>query len=168
MKSDALNFFNVQRQIFGICPRSGEFFRLSDCRIFPKKRPPPDWLEGLRKTADQLDRAEVRLGEKQEALREIARKKGRRQAMNIMKRIDPVFGPRKLNPDDAKVLCHPVDYVVFNGMNHSVMKNIILLDRNRRQPNSRAIQKSIERAVEKGRYEWQTLRVSPDGSINRE
>jgi predicted Holliday junction resolvase-like endonuclease len=165
MKSDALKLFDVQRKIFGICPRSGEFFRLSDCRIFQKKKPPSDWLEGLCRTAGQLDRAVMRLDEKQEVLTEVAREKGRRQATGIVKRIDPVFRPRKLNPDDARVLCQPIDYVVFNGMNTSTMKNIILLDRNREQPRSRATQKSIEQAVQKGRYEWQTIRVAADGSI---
>ena len=38
----------------------------------------------------------------------------------------------KTNPDDAKVIFHPVDFVVFNGMkagsNGDALKSIILLD----------------------------------------
>jgi predicted Holliday junction resolvase-like endonuclease len=74
----------------------------------------------------------------------------------------------RLPPDDAKVICQPIDYVVFNGMNNSAMKNIILLDRNRQHPKSHAAQKSIEQAVEKGRCEWQTIRVASDGSIKND
>lgn len=164
-KSDILRFFGLQRQIFGICPRSRAFFRLSDCRIFRRQRPVPDWLEMLEKSATRLDRDEQALDEREEELRESARARGRRQAAAHVKRIDLIFGPRKLNPDDARVLFHPIDYVVFKGMNRLArMKGILLLDRVR-APKSRVIQKSIETAVERGRYEWQTIRVLPDGSI---
>ena len=45
-------------------------------------------------------------------------------------KIDPVFTPRRLNPDDAKVLFHPIDFVVFDGMkNADQVKRIVLLDR---------------------------------------
>jgi len=46
-----------------------------------------------------------------------------------------------------------------------VFWNIVLLDRETKEGNHRAIQKSIERVVEKESYEWQTLRVQENGKI---
>jgi predicted Holliday junction resolvase-like endonuclease len=85
------------------------------------------------------------------------------------KKIDPIFTPRKLNPDDAKVIFHPIDYVVFNGMkNAKSIKNIVLLDREAREAGHRAVQRSIERVVGRSNYEWQTIRVLEDGKIKVE
>jgi len=169
MKPDILKFFTMQRQIFGICPESDEFFRLSDCRIFLKKKPVPDWMDKITQETLRLEMAEERLDEKEEDLREKAREKGRRRAFLAIKKIDPVFVPRKLNPDDAKVIFHPVDYVVFNGMKGAnQIKNIVFLDRKARRADHRTVQRSIERTIELEHYEWQTLRVHEDGSIKTE
>lgn len=44
----------------------------------------------------------------------------------------------------------------------------IMLDRETKQSSHRTVQRSIERAVEHGSYEWQTLRVQEDGQIKTE
>src|SRR5712692_8690767 len=116
MTSDIIQFFTIQRNIFGICPRSSQFFRLSDCKVYLKTKPRKDWMDEIDAEVFRLDMIEERLEEKEESLREKARSKGRRMAQLAIRRIDSVFTPRHLNPDDAKVIFHPVDYVVFNGM----------------------------------------------------
>lgn len=169
MKADILRFFTVQRRIFGICPRSGQFFRLSDCRIFLKEKPALDWMEKLHLQGQKLGEAERRLDAKEEELREKAREKGRQLARLAVRKIDPIFTPRKLNPDDAKVIFHPIDYIVFNGMkNGEAIENILFLDRHAKHTNQRSVQRSIERAIERGNYEWMTLRVHEDGGIKVE
>lgn len=167
MKSDILKLFNLQRQIFGICPHSGEIFRLSDCKIFLRKKPQEDWLDKIERKEIKLYEAEEKLRDKEEELREKAREKGRKLALQTVRKIDGVFTPRKLNPDDAKVLFHPIDYVVFNGMKDSdSIKNIILLDRTAKE--NRVTQRSIEKTIERGNYEWQTLRIEANGKIKIE
>lgn len=60
-------------------------------------------------------------------------------------------------------------YVVFNGMNsEKTVKDIILLDRQTKNPSHKKVQNSIEKAVEKDAYEWQTVRVGNDGKIEIE
>jgi predicted Holliday junction resolvase-like endonuclease len=109
-----------------------------------------------------------------ERLREFkqaARVNGRNNANRMVKQSDNVFHPQKLNPDDAKVIFHPVDYVVFNGMKDNKtegLKNILLLDGEKRSTEGKKIQKSIMKAVDKGNYEWITLRVENDGGIKEE
>lgn len=169
MKNDFINFFVLQRSVFGVCPRSGELFRLSDCRIYFKKRPVPDWMDKLDRENEKLEKFEERLSQKEKVLRGIAQNKGYQRALRVVKRVDPVFTPKKINPDDAKVLFHPIDYVVFDGLKKSSsVKNVILLDNKSKSSEQGGIQKSIEKTVERGAYEWMTLRVQENGEIRSE
>jgi len=166
-----LLFFQYQRQIFGICTCCGEFFRLSDCKLYQDAKAPTDWLDKIAKEGRRLDLQEIKIEEKLDLLKEQSREKGRTTANKLVKQVDKVFHPQKLNPDDAKVIFHPVDYVVFNGMKDATtegMQNIVLLDSEKRTTEGKAIQKSIMKAVDKGNYEWITLRVENDGSIKEE
>ena len=43
MHQQTLLFFQYQRQIFGICTCCGEFFRLSDCKVYQEAKAPTDW-----------------------------------------------------------------------------------------------------------------------------
>jgi predicted Holliday junction resolvase-like endonuclease len=165
MKQELVGFYRVQRNIFGICPKSGNIFRLSDCKVFLKSKPKLDWKDKLDNESDRLQGIEDKLDEFEGKLREAGRKKGRRQAAMLVKSIDPVFTPRKLNPDDAKVLFHPVDYIVFNGMKADSLKNLLLLDRNAASGDRKALQRSVEKVVNNGDYEWVTISVNEDGTV---
>jgi predicted Holliday junction resolvase-like endonuclease len=169
MKTDMLGFFNVQRQIFGVCPNCNELFRLSDCRVYLRTRPTLDWMDRLALRNQKLLEATERLDQRESKLRDKARAKGRRQAMVAVRKIDAVFTPRRLNPDDAKVIFHPIDYVVFNGMKRgNSLKNLILLDAKDKKGEQRSVQRSIEACIEREKYEWRTLRVEQDGAIKAE
>ena len=104
-----LKFFQLQRQIFGVCPHTGNVFRLSDCHIYVKKKPEPDWLQQIEAAQTKISKAEEKLDEKEETIREKARIAGRSEATKMVRKIDKIFHPLKLNPDDSKVIFHPVD-----------------------------------------------------------
>jgi predicted Holliday junction resolvase-like endonuclease len=172
MHQQTLLFFQYQRQIFGICTCCGEFFRLSDCKVYQEAKAPTDWLDKLEKEERRLDLQEEKVEEELEVLKAQAREKGRQTASKMVKQVDKVFHPQKLNPDDAKVIFHPVDFVVFNGMkagsNGDALKNVVLLDSEKRSSEQKQIQKSIIQAIDKQSYEWLTIRVDNDGSISQE
>jgi predicted Holliday junction resolvase-like endonuclease len=169
MKREIVTFFGLQRQIFGVCPECEQFFRLSETRVYLRKKPQPDWMDKLNGESRKLDAAEERIDEQESQLRDKAREKGRRTAQARVKKIDRVFTPLHLNPDDAKVIFHPIDYVVFDGMKEAdKMRGIVLLDREEKDREHRALQRSIERTVETGNYDWETLRVREDGKIEME
>ena len=168
MKSDIVKFFTIQRQIFGICPHTGQFFRLSDCKVYRKVKPTHDWMDKLETEEARLDGIEERIEAKKDEMQEKAREKGRQEAGKQIKKVDRVFAPRKLNPDDAKVLFHPIDYVVFNGMKNNEIKNLLLLDRQTKSADHRRLQSSIEKTIERGNFEWVTLRVEENGEIKEE
>ena len=89
-----------------------------------------------------------------------------------MKKIDTLLRPLKLNPNDAKVIFHPVDFIGFNGMNNNKnndgIKNLVLLDKEQKTGEQKLLQESIEAAVTKNNYEWLTLRVEENGNILEE
>ena len=167
-----LLFFQYQRQIFGICPCCGDFFRLSDCKIYKEDKAPTDWLDKLAKEDRRLDAKELVIEEKLELLKLASKEKARKEANKLVNKIDTVFSPQQLNPDDAKVIFHPIDFVVFNGMkadkNGAALENIVLLDSKKQNAEAKKIQKSVMKAVDKEKYEWLTLRVNNDGIIKEE
>lgn len=160
-----ISFFQLQRQIFGVCPNSGTIFRLSDCSIYLRKKPEQDWLQKLEAAQERIDNANIKFCEK-ESLEEDS--KGRKKASQAVKKFDKVFNPRKLNPDDSMGVFHPIDYVVFNGMKGGEIKNVILLDSNKKTYDEKRLQKSIEKVIEKENYEWITFRVEDNGNIKQE
>jgi len=166
-----LLFFQYQRQIFGICTCCGDFFRLSDCKVYQDAKAPTDWLDKLEKEERKIDLEEEKIELALDELKKVAREKGRDTANKLVKSVDKVFHPQKLNPDDAKVIFHPVDYVVFNGMKDAAtegLKNVLILDGDKKSTEGKQIQKSIIKAVDKGNYEWITLRVENNGNIIEE
>lgn len=171
-QQEILFFFTYQREIFGICPCCGEFFRLSDCKIYKDERKSSDWLTRLQREERKLDTLEEKVEGDLEFYREQAREKGRKEAARLTRKVDHIFTPMKLNPDDAKVIFHPVDFVVFNGMksgaNGDALKNLVLLDGQKKTTEGKQIQQSVRKAVDKEQYEWLTLRVNHDGTIEEE
>lgn len=169
MNNEILKFFRLQRQIFGICPNSGQFFRLSDCNIYSRRRPAADWMDNLDAQELKLDKYEEKTAEMESELREEARERGRKKAAKLVRKADPLFRPRRLDPDDAKVIFNPVDYLVFKGMKSAVeISNLVFLDREVKSKNQRQLQKSVEKAVEKEKYDWLTLRIGEDGNVTEE
>jgi predicted Holliday junction resolvase-like endonuclease len=163
-----LKFFQLQRQIFGVCPHTGNIFRLSDCHIYVKKKPEPDWLQRIGIAQTKIDSISEKLDERAEEVAEQARVVGRKEADIAIRKFDKCFNPRKLNPDDSKVIFNPIDYIVFNGMKLGQMKNVLLVDSIKTTTTDKQIQKSIDKVVEKGNYEWITLRIEDNGNIKQE
>lgn len=166
--NEIVDFFQLQRQIFGVCPNSGAIFRFSDCHVYLKKKPENDWLQQIEAKQKLIEKATEKLDEKEEKVKEQARVIGRKEATKAIKKIDTIFNPLKLNPDDSKVIFHPIDYIVFNGMKSGQMKNLIFMEKEKKTGSDKQICQSIIKVIEKENYEWITLRVEDDGNIKQE
>ena len=164
-KEKLLKYFIFQRQIFGICPHTTTFFRLSEAHIYQKKKPESDWYQKIDNFKMFLQKKADRIDEQEDSIREKSKVEGRKKANRVIRKIDHMFHPLKLNPDDSKVIFHPIDFVVFNGMKKDNMKNLILLDGVKSKKEDKVVQRSIETAIEKEKYEWITLKVKDDGLI---
>jgi predicted Holliday junction resolvase-like endonuclease len=169
MTSPLVATFQDFRRILGVCPCCGEVFRLADLKIAYRARPTVTWLDRLEAEEDRQERAEDRFAEDEQRIRELARERGRRALPRLLREAEPVFACRGYFAHDVKPLFDPVDYIVFDGMNGSPgVKRVVLFD----GPGARHVreraQRSIQRALEAGNYEWKTVRMAKDGRIQPE
>jgi len=165
-----IDFHNGLKMVFAHCPCCNKIYRLSDSRIYAGNKPQKDWLTKLDEELEKLEKQEAILLEKLKLTKTDAIQQGRVQADSLVSNIDPIFKPIGLNPNDSKTILHPIDYIVFNGMNDNtktpVIKNIVLLDK---ATNDRVtIQESIRDLVENDRYDFMTVRIDDDGNIFHE
>jgi predicted Holliday junction resolvase-like endonuclease len=67
-----------------------------------------------------------------------------------------------------KAVMHPVDFVVFDGLNEGEeVRNVTFLTRT---PNSimRPVIESLKSTVKKGSYDWKVARVTTAGKVDFE
>ena len=75
------------------------------------------------------------------------------------------FAKLKYDPYDIKAILHPIEFIVFDGMNKEEMNNVVLLAKKSSNPYLQEIQKRISRTVEDKKYDWKVLRAGLDGEI---
>lgn len=160
--NELIYFFQLQRQIFGVCPNSKKIFRLSDCTIYVRKKPEKDWFQKIEDSFIRLKANAEKFKQKDSPEEDI---KGRRKANLAVRKFDKVFHPRKLVADDSMGIFHPVDYIVFKGMKKNEIKEILLLDGRKKNVGDKQLQKSILKVIEKENYEWMTFLVQDDGRV---
>jgi predicted Holliday junction resolvase-like endonuclease len=162
------------QEVLAICPCCRRLFRLVEGKfIFPQKRPKTcEYLEliafegKLSHEKDHLESAEERFEEKLEEQREQLREQGRRKAKKKLKRIDPTFSAKDIDPQDVKAIFDPVEYLIFHGLNSE--DGVDLVEFVSRSPDNKtqeAIVKSIDRTIRDGHVEFETLHMKDDGSF---
>lgn len=156
------------RNTFCQCPKCQAFFRQSDTVVYEDVRPPLDWLEKLNREIATLEERENAIKVKIAKSKADATTQGRIDANAHIASFDTLFSPLGYDPNDAKVHFHPVDFIVFNGMNsveNPVIKNIVLLDS---KVNSGTIQESIRSCIENEQYKFVTIKINNDGTVIEE
>ena len=114
----------------------------------------------VRRVQAAIDKLELM----EDQLRENARKSGLRQAQIQLRKIGKLFSASKLDPHDAKVICDPVEYIVFDGMTKGRLRRVLLCAP---EPTSKAQElASIDAAVARGNVEFETVRISADGTCS--
>lgn len=151
--------------IVGLCPHCGHLFRVADARPHLKSSTRTTFLDRLEREEAKLDQAVELLEAEEVTLRAAARKQGLHHANRKLRSIDRVFSRARLNPHDVKVIFHPVEYVVFDGMNRDKLRRVLLLANEPATGAEEKVSKSIARAVDAGNYDFRTLRVSADGAL---
>jgi len=80
--------------------------------------------------------------------------------------ICPSLKALKLDPFDVKPILHPIDFVVFKGMNkEETISDVIFLSKPYDCPSLNSIRRDIKIAVSKNRYDWQVARIDDKGNI---
>src|SRR5947209_14401634 len=158
--------FGALGQLMAVCPACGEPFYVSEARPYYEGDKPHSSLDKLRAEERRLEEAEQRLDDLERALRQRAARAGRRATKRLLQKIDPIFSGSGYDPQDVKVMFHPVTYVVFDGMAKGEVKEVQLLAMPPQNQLSEQVQSSIEQAVNQGNFEFRTLRVNDNGRVS--
>jgi len=170
MTADLVSVFQSFRTILCVCPCCKNIVRLSDLRLKYKGVAPRTWLDNHEMRLRRLEKKEECFKEKEKALRKAAIERGRAKVPKmICKCIDQTIASFNYNPYDIKALMHPVDFVVFNGLNgEEKLKDISFLSKKVTNDNLNRIRASLETVIGKERYDWRVARVSIDGKVELE
>ena len=168
-----LDTFQAFSGILVVCPCCGELLRVAELSLRYTGKFERTVLDEIRqheklleKKQEALDRKLDRFEAKEESLREEARERGRKRMKRLIRRLDPSLSTLKYDPQDIKVIAHPVDLIVFDGLNSdgNRIKNIVFVARSRAKSSS-GVRRSLARALEKGRFIWETVQVGVDGTV---
>jgi predicted Holliday junction resolvase-like endonuclease len=163
------------QEILAICPCCGELFRVIEGKfLFPSKPLKScDYLQLValeKKLAgddERLSHAEERFENQMTDQKRRLARKGQKQAKRKLRKIDPVFSARNIDPQDVKVIFDPVEYLIFHGLNSP--DGVSLIEFISREPESKQHEStitSIDRTIRNGDVTFETLRLKDDGSFD--
>ena len=160
-----VELFQDFQRIFGLCPCCGEPFRLSDAGLYFKAPPPPSPWDELDVLRDRLVRAQERLANDEDRLREQARTDGQLEIQRRLRSLTGYFRRRRIDLRDVNLLFHPIDYVAFRGLSEGRCTSVEFLDHEPDTARHEKLQRSIDTAIRAGNVEWLTMRITDDGSV---
>jgi len=152
-----------------MCPNCKTLMRLNELNIRYNGKTQKTWLDKYQSQVDIVEEIKNDFDEKESEYRSKGTERGRKKVPKIIeKSMEPNIAALKLDPFDIQPVLHPIDFVVYNGMNKEKMKDVILLSNKSTNQQIVQIQKSITKAVKTNSYEWKVARVSLDGQITYE
>lgn len=162
------------QEVLAVCPCCGDIFRLVEGKfLFPQKPTRTceyfqvvDLENRVAGEEERTDAAEERFEESLQAQQQALIELGRKEAKRKLKKIDPVFSRRDIDPQDVKVIFEPVEFVIFHGMNS--IEGVDHVEFVSRSPDSRlqeATVRFIEQTIRNGDVDFETLRLKDDGSF---
>jgi predicted Holliday junction resolvase-like endonuclease len=168
--SEIFDEFQLFRRILCVCPCCGEIVRVSDLKLRTKGTAAKTWLDEFKTKEMLLTKREEHFDEREEMLREIAREKGRKEAAKIFnKAILPALKSLKLDPFDVIPILHPVDFIVFKGMNkRESVSEILMLSKTCNFKSLCNTRMQVKNAIINKNYDWQTARIDDFGNITFE
>ena len=168
--NELLTIFQSFRRILCICPYCGEVVRLSDLHLKYSGKAPKTWLDRYDSKLLKLQKMEERFEEKEQKIRKKSIERGRRKVPILIKNcLCPEFKRLNFDPYDIKALMHPVDFVVFNGLNHGLkVEDVTFLSRTPTTNAQTQILKSIRETIARKKYDWKVARITIDGEVGFE
>jgi predicted Holliday junction resolvase-like endonuclease len=165
--NEILSTFQAFRRVLCLCPHCKALARLSDLQLKYRGVAPKTWLDTFETKLTSAEEKEALFDEREKNLRDQAAERGRRKVpIMIRQSMDSQFAKLKYNPYDIKALLHPVDFVVFDGLEGKKdLQKIVFLSKKVENEQLNGLRNSIEKIVDEKKYNWQTARVSIDGKI---
>jgi predicted Holliday junction resolvase-like endonuclease len=168
--SELLGIFQSFRRILCVCPCCGEMMRLSDLHLKYFGRAPKTWLDTYDHKLLAFERKERLFEEKEKEMREKSIERGRKKVPQLIRKcLCPEFKRLKYDPYDIKAIMHPVDFIVFDGLNQGEgLKSITFLSRKAPNQEQGMILGSMRKTVSKKNYDWKVARITMDGKVSLE
>jgi len=152
-----------------MCPKCNALMRLNELNIKYNGKIEKTWLDKHQLQEDSVRQIENDFSVKESKIRKKGTEKARKKIPKIIeKSMERNIAALKLDPFDIQPVLHPIDFVVYNGMNKEKMKDVILLSNKSTNQQIIKIQESITKAVKTNSYDWKVARVSLDGQITYE
>lgn len=169
MPSKIVDLFQSFRTILCVCPECSNIIRLGDLTLKYEGKTAKTWLDKYDSDSAKVDQKFAEFENEEERLRKEAIERGRTQVPELVRKcISDDITKLPYNPYDIKALLHPIDFVIFNGMNEKKkVDDIVFLSKKIANPELSKIRKSIEHTIDKGNYSWQVARIT-EGQIEFE
>jgi predicted Holliday junction resolvase-like endonuclease len=165
-------FFKEERHIFGVCPNPEcrSISRFTDLRVSYRSKYVKDWLDEVEDELASWEQKTSNLKDRQKDLKQKSIDEARRTILpKKLRAISPLFQKRGIQPEDIKVVSHPVDFIAFDGLiTAESLKRVVLLESVASGRLRSGIENSIKRAVDNDKYDWSVLRVDENGVVTQE
>jgi predicted Holliday junction resolvase-like endonuclease len=176
MVDSFINTFQQLKTVLCICPHCNSMLRLSDLHLRDKGKSPTTFLDEYDIKGKKLDKKEETVGDKESnfskkerEIKEKAVKRGRSKVLKtVLDSMDEHFTKMNYNPYDIKPILHPVDFVIYDGMNDKKMKDVVFLSKKTKNPYLNKFHTSINEIISKESYDFQVARIDIDGNVNFE
>jgi predicted Holliday junction resolvase-like endonuclease len=167
--SSIVRFFETQRNIFGICPHCQTLFRLSELKISYRRRFAKDWYDRLLEQQEKIEDEQATIRDTLDEIREKAVERTRKRLLpQMLMQADPIFTPLGYYPQDVKAIFDPIDFAIFDGMNREeIVRRVVFMDERTTDERIREIQSSMERAIQRGKYGFQSVRLTKTGQFQQ-
>jgi len=159
--------FQAFRKILCICPCCNELIRVSDLHLKTKEKTDKTWLDGFEEDHRKLQIKAEKFGGKEAELRAKSVAAGRKEAeLLVNEQIASKFKKLKLDIFDIKPILHPIDFVVFKGMNKlEEINEVLLLSKSYTCPTISPLRKQIKDVIKRKNFDWSVARISAEGEI---
>lgn len=144
--------------------------RLSDLQLKYSGKAPKTWLDRYDSNLLKLEKREERFEENESKIRAKSIERGRKKVPVMIKNcLSPEFKNLSFDPYDIKALMHPVDFVVFNGLNHGKkVDDVTFLSRTPGTETQTQILNTIKETIAQKNYDWKVARITIDGEVGFE
>ena len=158
--------FNQLKTIHCMCPNCDNIMRASELKLISKEKTKKTWLDTYDVKTKQIENKEDEFAEVESEIRKKSKKKGRAQVpKKINRSLDKSFLKLKFDPYDVKAILHPIDFVVFKGMNEGQVEHVSLISNKTTNPHLQSLHKAIAETIKSKSYDWKVLHVADDGKI---
>ena len=167
MTDEFSTFYKTRQSILCICPKCMAISRLSQLYIVSEGRKERTWLDDYEEKVRKFQEKQGVIEQQASTIRDAAVKRGREKVpkMIISSLSDKVVGT-KYDPYDIKPINHPIDFIIYDGMNKASIENVIFL--HQKNNNLLQLHKSIRETVENKKYDWKVARISIEGTLEIE